>query len=152
MRNYTGVWQGTRGPLTAPAGGWMDLWCIKHADDLYLWCRTAGAWSGTCSLFTQSHSEGKQIFGLGIFVCGCTQGDKAGWKIELFCVFPRAVILYLQWPEVGTFYGKWYLAAGKRLQVGRSQTSFWCVNPPVLTQNVIFVLQTPPVALSFIEI
>lgn len=59
-----------------------------------------------CSLFTQSHSEGKQIFGLGIFVCGCTQGDKAGWKIELFCVFPRAVILYLRWPEVGTFYGK----------------------------------------------
>lgn len=58
--------------------GWicdaLNTWTISS------WRRTAGAWSGTCSLFTQSHSEGGQTFGLGIFVRGCPQGDKAGWK------------------------------------------------------------------------
>lgn len=79
---------------------------------IYLWCRTTSAWSGICSLFTQSHPEGKQIFGLGIFVCGCTQGSKAGWKMELFCVFPRAVILYLWWSKVGAIL--WEVIPGSR--------------------------------------
>lgn len=74
MKNYTGIGQGRCGPLTAPVG-----W-ICDALNTWMWCRTACAWSGTCSLFTQSHSEGRQRAGLGIFVCGCPQGDKAGWK------------------------------------------------------------------------
>lgn len=103
MENYTGIWQGPRGGLAASSWllGWicdaLNTWPISS------WCRTAGARSGTCSFFTQSHSEGSQIFGLGIFLCGCPQGDKAGWKNLIFWCISKC---WDSLPVVGTFYGK----------------------------------------------
>lgn len=45
---------------------WLDgfVILILYTCMIYLRWGTAGAWSGTCSLFTRSHSEGKQIFGV----------------------------------------------------------------------------------------